>query len=410
MASNVRKAQPQHLAPPIPPAPPLPPVPDDVALPGDKLCPVCASLELTPRRFIVWPDEPQYGQPGEYLDEAGFVPLALVTNMKKNIHCPLCRLLLATVMGNRAVPDVDGQGRPLYIGIRWGTDGRESDPDDFSNNLSDIRVIFVGLVLESGRDTNLGYLFASISLLVNDAPPNTPCSALRFLPRPVRGDVIDFDLVRWWVAVCEARHTPCDPSQIMHEMGWDPPQTVVPAFRCIDLERDCLTLLRNVPVPANFRYAALSYVWGRAGSEDAFFKTLQANVAEREVPGFFAREENQRRLPATIRDAMTVARRIGIRYLWVDSLCIVQDGTGAEWLEAIRKMDIVYGAAYIVICASGTFSAFDGIDGLSPSRPRAKPRAVEQIAEGFRLACRDSLAGVADDIPGPYPYGFRGWT
>jgi len=312
-------------------------------------------------------------------------------------------------MGNRTVPDVDDQGRPLYVGISWGNDGRQPRDDPGFENFQDIRAIFVSLVLESGRDTKLGKYATNISLLANDAPPDAPSAALRFLPRPLRRHTIDFDLVRWWIAVCEARHARCDSSLTVRVMGWESPHTAVPAFRCIELEQYCLVLLCNVLVPANFKYAALSYVWGRAGSDDEFFKTLQTNVSEREVPGFFAREGSQRRLPATIRDAMTVARRIGIQYLWVDSLCIVQDGSGADWLEAIRKMDMVYGAAYIVICSAQTFSAFDGLDGLSPSRPRANAREVEQIAEGFRIACRHPIEAVTEP-PEPYPYDSRGWT
>ncbi|KAK3353251.1 heterokaryon incompatibility protein-domain-containing protein [Lasiosphaeria hispida] len=414
MASGARKAKPRHSAPPIPPAPPLPPVPDDVALPGDMLCSVCASLELTPRRFIVWPDEPEHRQPALAAGPAklhppsSFVPLGLVTDVKKNTCCPLCRLLLVAVLDNHAVPDVDDRGRSLYIGITWGSDGRKHDKHDDSY-CQDIRSIFIGLVLESGQSAQLNPLGANISLLANDAPPKTPSVALRFLPRSLHRDTIDFDLARWWIAVCEARHKPCDPSHMMHEMGWESPRTAVPAFRCIDLGQDCLVLLRNIQAPDSFKYAALSYVWGRAGSDDDFFKTLQANVAEREVPGFFARDENRRRLPATIRDAMTATRRIGIQYLWVDSLCIVQDGSGADWLDAIRKMDVIYGAANIVICSARTFSAFDGMDGVSPSRPRAHARQVEQIAKGFRLACCEPIDAATEPLQ-PYPYESRGWT
>jgi hypothetical protein len=192
----------------------------------------------------------------------------------------------------------------------------------------------------------------------------------------------------------------------MSEMDWRSPAQAVPAFRCIDLEQDCLVLLRDVTEDA-LRYAALSYVWGRAESDDDFFKTLAENITTREAPGFFARDENCERLPRTIRDAMTVVRQLGLRYLWVDSLCIVQDGSGDDWLEAIRKMDIVYGAAYVVICASGSHNAFAGIDGVEKGRGRAGDvRNIEQIADGFRLA----FLSADEPSPEKMPYYTRGWT
>lgn len=192
----------------------------------------------------------------------------------------------------------------------------------------------------------------------------------------------------------------------MHEMDWASPARAVPAFRCIDLEANCLMLLRDVNEAAP-RYAALSYVWGLAASDDDFFKMLAGKVAMREAPGFFARDDSRERLPRTIRDAMTVARRLGLRYLWVDGLCIVQDGSGDDWLDALRKMDIVYGAAYVVICASGSPDAFAGIDSLENSRGRAGDvRNIEQIADGFRLAFLS-----ADQVGlEKTPYYTRGWT
>ncbi|RYP17925.1 hypothetical protein DL765_004244 [Monosporascus sp. GIB2] len=398
----------------IPPTPPLLPVPDDVALPGDELCTVCAGLKLTARRFIVFPGDREYQQWAGRFSKP--VPLGLITELRKKTHCPLCRLVLVALGGDR-VPEVDRQERPVRAVIRWGTGGRNPSRDE-PGFLSDIRLMMPELSVESGSfpdmDITSVNIFPEITLLVNDAPPDTPREALRFLPRLTRRDGIDFDLVRRWLAICEARHGGvCASERTMRDMGWESPQAAVPAFRCIDLEQECLVLMRNAAPTADPRYAALSYMWGRAGSDEEFFKTLKANIAEREVPGFFAREESRRRLPATISDAMTVARRLGLRYLWVDSLCIVQDGSGEEKLDAIRKMDIVYGAAHVVIRAVGSLSAFAGIEGIVEGRgrgPAGDMRIVEQIASGVRLAFRARLSHDLEDPATRLPYYTRGWT
>lgn len=57
-------------------------------------------------------------------------------------------------------------------------------------------------------------------------------------------------------------------------------------------------------------FAALSYVWG-AGQSFILLSTTQASLTQ----GF---EEQQ--LPKTIQDAISVTRRIGLRYIWVDAL------------------------------------------------------------------------------------------
>ncbi|KAL2022856.1 hypothetical protein VTK56DRAFT_4387 [Thermocarpiscus australiensis] len=396
---------------PVPPTSPLLPVPDDIALAGDQLCPVCANLKLTARRFIVFPGDKDYQQWREQNTKS--VPLAPVAELRKKTRCPLCRLILVALGGDR-VPELDRQGRPVQAAISWGTDGRAPSPDEPWGTLSsDVRVMNLTLLVESGAFPDIEMdsvnVFPEITLLANDAPPDTSREALPFLPRLVRREGIDFGLVRRWFAICEARHSGvCGSARTMRAMGWGAPRTAVPDFRCIDLEDDCLVLMRAALFASEPRYAALSYVWGRAGSDEAFFKTLRANLAEREMRGFFAREESRRRLPATIRDAMAVARRLGLRYLWVDSLCIVQDGSGDEWLDAIRKMDIVYGAAYVVICAAGSLSAFAGIDGVVDGQgrgPAGEVRNVEQIADGFRLAFRSRQHDTTE-----LPYYTRGWT
>jgi hypothetical protein len=58
------------------------------------------------------------------------------------------------------------------------------------------------------------------------------------------------------------------------------------------------------------RYAALSYVWGTSNP----FATTQANL-EANKQGI-----DVEHLPKTIRDAILVAREMGIGYLWIDSL------------------------------------------------------------------------------------------
>ncbi|OTA88590.1 hypothetical protein M434DRAFT_34751 [Hypoxylon sp. CO27-5] len=74
-------------------------------------------------------------------------------------------------------------------------------------------------------------------------------------------------------------------------------------------------------------------------------------------------------LPLTIRDAIHFTKILGIQYLWVDSLCIIQ-GTDEEarqdWAQESQQMSTVFGNAFLTVSASGSTDAYQG---LFRSRP-----------------------------------------
>ncbi|KAJ4296398.1 hypothetical protein N0V90_006443 [Kalmusia sp. IMI 367209] len=87
-------------------------------------------------------------------------------------------------------------------------------------------------------------------------------------------------------------------------------------------------------------YAALSYVWGMAQPV-----TNRENLATR------YQKLDTKTLPQTIRDAIYVTHRLNIPYLWVDSLCIVQDDPTDIAFE-IAKMAKIYKHATVTISAA----------------------------------------------------------
>jgi len=89
------------------------------------------------------------------------------------------------------------------------------------------------------------------------------------------------------------------------------------------------------------KWAALSHCWG--GSQP--FKLLRDNIEA------LKRSINAENLPPTFRDAVTVCRQLGIGYLWIDSLCIIQEDKD-DWIEEASKMGEVYGQAFLIICAA----------------------------------------------------------
>ena len=65
-------------------------------------------------------------------------------------------------------------------------------------------------------------------------------------------------------------------------------------------------------------------------------------------------------LPQTFRDAMEVAQRLGIRYLWIDSLCIIQDSV-EDWQKESATMSQVYSNGVVNICAVASRNSTEGI-------------------------------------------------
>lgn len=56
-------------------------------------------------------------------------------------------------------------------------------------------------------------------------------------------------------------------------------------------------------------------------------------------------------IPKTLQDAVAITRRLGLEYLWIDSLCICQDDA-EEWARESARMINVYANAHIVIAAN----------------------------------------------------------
>lgn len=67
-----------------------------------------------------------------------------------------------------------------------------------------------------------------------------------------------------------------------------------------------------------------------------------------------------RSLPATFQHAILIARELGLQYLWIDSLCIVQNDT-AEWKREAGKMASIFHFAYLTIAAASPNARREGL-------------------------------------------------
>jgi hypothetical protein len=117
----------------------------------------------------------------------------------------------------------------------------------------------------------------------------------------------------------------------------------------VDVEAGSADSLRLVisadfvqPKPA---YIALSYCWGLSMPNGG--KTTRPTL-EMHLKGI-----SMSSLPLTIQDAIAATRRLGVRYLWVDSLCILQDSR-EDWEIESAAMSDIYSHAFCTIAAAAT--------------------------------------------------------
>ncbi|KAK3939449.1 heterokaryon incompatibility protein-domain-containing protein [Diplogelasinospora grovesii] len=90
------------------------------------------------------------------------------------------------------------------------------------------------------------------------------------------------------------------------------------------------------------RYVALSHCWGWGGTPF----TTTTRTLKRRMDGIEMDE-----LPQTLRDAVVVVSKLGLRYLWIDSLCIVQDDAH-DWYAESAEMAGIYRNAHLVLGAA----------------------------------------------------------
>ncbi|KAK1843876.1 TOL [Colletotrichum chrysophilum] len=163
---------------------------------------------------------------------------------------------------------------------------------------------------------------------------------------PTAGSPEHIMVLSTWIRICDNTHH-CKP---------EADTTFLPT-RVLDVgtenSRTCRLICADRGQTSPGKYLALSHRWG-SPDQHRKFCTLKENLDA------FKREIKEAELPKTFQDAIKVTRRLGIGYLWIDSLCIVQDDPN-DWKMESRLMEQVYSSAYATLaatCASGTEDGF----------------------------------------------------
>jgi hypothetical protein len=111
--------------------------------------------------------------------------------------------------------------------------------------------------------------------------------------------------------------------------------------------KDCVRLVE--PRNAIKHYATLSHCWGA-------FQPLRTSEENYESHKKCIRISE---LPRTFQDAVIIAKNLDIEYLWIDSLCIIQDSI-EDWQRECSRMASIYSGALVTIAASDAADSSKG--------------------------------------------------
>lgn len=317
----------------------------------DTLCRICAKFD--PDVLSATHEFPQYG------------PRWAVPFRKDWENCPMCRLVVACVESD---PNIDLFEAEYYRGFA-----------ELVGHYSGGEMSLLYSMNSEHRDIHKysQYAIRCCFNIPDTAPPIVP----RFTDYPTTA--------RKWVSRCKASHS-------HHEMG---DRGLPPSFRLIDVFSNKLVLTSSLD--EKVLYWALSYLWGGVTQATLLKKNKDAlheagSLGNLTNPG----------LPQTIIDAIKFCRKAGQRYLWVDSLCILQDSP--EKHTQISAMDIIYNSAELVLVASHGHNPNSGLLPGLEDDSLPDPVKIEEV-HGHRLAACRSLWALTSEVS-QSPWQLRGWT
>ncbi|RSL45555.1 hypothetical protein CEP53_010727 [Fusarium sp. AF-6] len=147
--------------------------------------------------------------------------------------------------------------------------------------------------------------------------------------------------------------------------------------------------------PAQTKYLALSHCWGPPESITAQLNDETYEEYTKEIPAAA--------LPKTFKDAVAITRKLGYKYIWIDSLCIIQHNVEC-WIKEGSQMCQIYENSLLTLAAASSSS---GQGGLFYTSPKVKiTGTIPESGQEYRLFARFNFNHRFFD----YPLMNRAWV
>lgn len=216
----------------------------------------------------------------------------------------------------------------------------------------------------------------------------------------------EIEMMRIWLADCVENHRQC---KARWQLG---PARVLDLCAFADSDDLRLVDCPSDPSAPHAPFFCLSHCWGEQNA--APLRTTKGTLSRHKQVIHLESLSN------TFRDAVKITRQLEQRYLWIDSLCIIQDDP-ADWEAQASRMPSVYGASILTLSA---LSAKDGDGGCRTlgltSASNTGVKYVDVDVGGQRIRFFDKppefwFSEYGDDPYkhdgfGPNPLRQRAWT
>lgn len=187
------------------------------------------------------------------------------------------------------------------------------------------------------------------------------------------------DLVSRWFRQCLKNHEKCNK---VDRIGFLPTRVLnvgsseAPILHLLVNERD--------PPSTSSQYATLSHCWGKTPTKKLLKTTLRSMM----------KEISFKVLPKTFQDAITLSRNLGIKFLWIDSLCIIQDSI-QDWEQESALMEEIYKNS---VCNIAATAAQNGETGCFLKRNPSLVKPCRVQIEDSRLWSSSSTHSQSFDF------------
>ncbi|KAG8530178.1 uncharacterized protein KY384_005661 [Bacidia gigantensis] len=207
------------------------------------------------------------------------------------------------------------------------------------------------------------------------------------------GTEATLSLCRRWIKDCDRTHELCK----FNRQGRKFPQRILEINHFDDSW--CLRLPAAGTVDLQSNYMTVSHCWGKITP----LKLVEHLFSELQQWQPFSR------LPKSFQDAVLVTKFLGIKYLWIDALCIIQDSE-EDWANQSARMSGVYTGSFCNISIAGASDSDGGCfndRSISALRfPRVHLQGSEQEMPDVLIFNEDKMiAGVEDQ-----PVNKRAWV
>jgi Heterokaryon incompatibility protein (HET) len=329
--------------------------------------------------------------------------------------CPLCFIIFRGIWKHHAtIEDAIRKNHPEYNWHATSYLDQESRPQFEINPLS-LECGHTIVFPKSGSFINTGVriLVANYgSRIPKPRPANiiyyySPCpSSSESLERPLNpGNSTASVDIQDWFSDCLTHHN----CQRDREVGFLP-------LRLLKYSDGSVRLIESRTLDEadaqNIRYVALSYCWGPTPKH---LRLTTSNIAS------LSEGLPLTSLSATFVEAFQAAKRLGIEYLWIDSLCIIQEGDARQdWLKQVHEMHKVYANCVLNIAAAHSSDAYGGCfsERLHPTKYLQQPqRYLPQIEgnspSGLAIEQERSFFDFPEETPKPlheFKLNSRGWV